>query len=626
MVSEPARRVEESRAEESPHPSAWSRHRGPVTGVGVIPGTRTVVTSAYDSAVGLFHLDSGEPELLGYHDHLVNRVVVSPDGRRAASCSSDYSIAIWNLSSRRRELTLLGHSDDVEDFAFVDATTGVSASRDWRILVWDLRTGAVRRVLEGHMKDVLALAVADGRVYSSGDDMTLRVWDIESGRMLRVIGPFEDETDTCAIDPVRRRAILGCDDGCIRIFDTESGAATHVVEAHTLGIKKVAVSPASGDILSAAYDQKIAIWDAHSLQEKLQLDSTPATWERSLTWSPDGAQIAGGTFDGTVLIWDSGSGRLLQEVGEAGPLPGNPCFNEVSAAASGTLAAVSDDGFVRRGRLTPAESSWDCLYEPRSGRILMNAVTYDEELGMVVTGAHDHTVHIFDAVPGGLEREREIALGCGPINSVRIARHAGYRGDVFVACYSSAIVRLSREGEIRGRIQVHEGAVKSLRLHPQREVGVSCGADGLLLGWSFGGELLHHYRGHTAIINDVDLEPSGDRLASVSRDFTLKIFDLDSGAMVHTIPIAHKSLKSVCFWDGSTVLIGDYWGGLIRVDLESETFERAVVAENGISSLGRLGEHVVATSYDGAIYLIDPDDLKVARSLRAMRQKLAVAT
>ncbi len=78
MVSEPARRVEESRAEESPHPSAWSRHRGPVTGVGVIPGTRTVVTSAYDSAVGLFHLDSGEPELLGYHDHLVNRVVVSP--------------------------------------------------------------------------------------------------------------------------------------------------------------------------------------------------------------------------------------------------------------------------------------------------------------------------------------------------------------------------------------------------------------------------------------------------------------------------------------------------------------------------------------------------------------------
>jgi hypothetical protein len=36
----------------------------------MIPGTRTVVTSAYDSAVGLFHLDSGEPELLGYHDHL----------------------------------------------------------------------------------------------------------------------------------------------------------------------------------------------------------------------------------------------------------------------------------------------------------------------------------------------------------------------------------------------------------------------------------------------------------------------------------------------------------------------------------------------------------------------------
>lgn len=34
------------------------RHRGPVTGVAVVPGTDWVVTSAYDSAVGLFDLDT----------------------------------------------------------------------------------------------------------------------------------------------------------------------------------------------------------------------------------------------------------------------------------------------------------------------------------------------------------------------------------------------------------------------------------------------------------------------------------------------------------------------------------------------------------------------------------------
>ena len=40
-----------------------------------------------------------------------------------------------------------------------------------------------------------------------------------------------------------------------------------------------------------------------------------------------------------------------------------------------------------------------------------------------------------------------------------------------------------------------------------------------------------------------------------------------------------------------------------------------------ISALARAGRHVVATSYDGTIYLLQPD-LTVVRTLTAMRQKL----
>ena len=41
--------------------------------------------------------------------------------------------------------------------------------------------------------------------------------------------------------------------------------------------------------------------------------------------------------------------------------------------------------------------------------------------------------------------------------------------------------------------------------------------------------------------------------------------------------------------------------------------------------LSRSGEHVVAASYDGTIYLVRPD-LTVVRTLRAMRQKLDADT
>jgi WD40 repeat protein len=598
------------------------RHRGPVTGVAGVPGRSNAITAAYDGAVASFDLDSGEVELLGYHRHLVNRLVLSASGRLAASCSSDYTTCIWDLATEQPKCILRGHSDDVEDFIFVDDSIGVSASRDHRVLVWDLATGAILRVLEGHEKDVLSLAYADGKVYSSGDDMTLRVWDLETGKLLKLWGPFDNETDTCAIDPLRGRAILGCDDGVIRVFDTASGELLREIPAHSSGIKKVTVSPASGDILSAAYDGKLIVWDGEGLVEKLRLQRKPSVWERSLNWSPDGRRILAGTFDGTVLLWDAASGALLREVGVDAGEPGNACFNEVSGAPSGRLALVSDDGYLRLGLLTPSVAELQHKVEPASGRMLMNAVTLDEEYGMVVGGAHDNRLHIYQLRDGEPVGEVEVFLGEGPINTVRISHHPGYERQCFVGCYSSAVVRVAEDGAVLGKFHVHEGAVKSLRLHPRQPLGVSCGADGLLLSWSFAGELIERYLGHTAIINDLDLAPSGDLLASVSRDFTVKVYQLAGGRLLHSVPLGRRSLKSVCFWDERTVVVGDYWGALIRVDLESGHVSRRTVAANGISALSRAGRHVVAVSYDGGAYLVEPADLEVVQVIRAMQQRV----
>lgn len=77
--------------------------------------------------------------------------------------------------------------------------------------------------------------------------------------------------------------------------------------------------------------------------------------------------------------------------------------------------------------------------------------------------------------------------------------------------------------------------------------------------------------------------------------------------------------------DESAVVIGDYWGDLIRVDLEASRVSRARIAENAISSLARSEKHLVATSYDGGIYLVDPSTLTVGNTLRAMRQRLRQA-
>jgi WD40 repeat protein len=486
-----------------------------------------------------------------------------------------------------------------------------------------LRTGAITHVLEDHEKDVISVAHLDGRLYTCGDDSTLRVWDLATGKCLAVWGPFETETDTCALDPLHGRAVLGCDDGKLRLFDVRSGQATSVVDAHSSGVKRVGISPSTGDIVSAGYDQRICIWDGDSLRLKVTLERKLSAWERSVTWSPDGGRVLAGTFDGTVLEWDAETGRLQSEVGDVAG--GNVCFNEASGTPSGEAAFVSDDGRVRLARITPEGAEWLAEVEPAAGRVLMNAITVDEAGDVVVAGAHDRHLYTFDKVGTELLRERRIYLDQGPINSVRVAHHPGFEGDVFVACYSGAVVRVTPEGRIAARFHPHEGAVKALRLHPDQPLGVSCSADSSVASWDLHGRPVRRFPGHIAIADDVDLDPTGRLLASVSRDFTLKVFSLADGRLLHSIALGRRSPKSVCFVEEDLILVGNYWGELIRVSLPNGTVTRRTIARNGLSSLTRCAGHVLATSYDGAAYLVRPADLAVVRTVRAMTQHAAEA-
>jgi WD40 repeat protein len=600
--------------------SQFVRHRGPVTCVAGIPGRNAAVTSGYDGAVGYADLDAGKLVLMGYHDHLTNKITVNQTGTRAASCSSDYTIYLWDLATQRIERILKGHSDDVEDFVFIDDSRGVSVSRDWRIIVWNLLTGAAMHIIEGHDKDVLSVAVDNGRIYTSGDDMTLRVWDLETGKPIRMWGPFEDETDSCAIDPGNGRAILGCDDGVVRVFDIESGEPVAEIEAHSSGIKRVTTSPVTGDILSAAYDQRILVWDANDMSLKLELEFRPSIWERSFNWTADGKRLLAGTFDGTVLVWDAVTGKCLGEIGERGE--GNACFNDVSGTPAGDILTVSDDGLLRLGRLTPVEADWTAEIEPKSGRILANAITIDAEYGMAVSGAHNQVLHLFDFDGKTLGGEVEVPLGEGPINCVRISHHKGHERESFVACYSGAVVRVSRNGEILGKFTANDGAVKALRLHPEKEIGVSCSADNSLHSWDFNGNRLHSFLGHMAIVDDVDIDPTGTMIASVSRDFTMKVYRLDDGSMVGSYSLGRRSPKAVCFVDEDTVVVTNYWGSLLRFDVKSGDTLVRHIAKNGISALARCGDHLVASSYDGALYLVDPVTLEPVNTLRSMTQRL----
>jgi hypothetical protein len=70
------------------------------------------------------------------------------------------------------------------------------------------------------------------------------------------------------------------------------------------------------------------------------------------------------------------------------------------------------------------------------------------------------------------------------------------------------------------------------------------------------------------------------------------------------------------------VIVGDYWGALLKCDLLAGTVGRRTIAENGISSLSRCGDYLVASSYDGGVYMVGIEDLTVYNVYRAMNQRI----
>jgi WD40 repeat protein len=301
---------------------------------------------------------------------------------------------------------------------------------------------------------------------------------------------------------------------------------------------------------------------------------------------------------------------------------GNVCLNDVAANQDGEIVTVSDDGYVRLGRLTPTEARWVARVEPSSGRMLANAVTLDDSFRTVISGAHDQKLHLFEKLPNGFGRQVEVEIGEGPINCVRVSHHPGYEGRAFVACYSGAVVQVDLNGNIVHSARVHDGAVKALRLHPRLPLGVSCSADGSLCSWDLNGRLVQRFPGHMAIVDDVDIEPDGNRIVSVSRDFTAKIYDLHDGRLLHSFSLGRRSPKAVCFFDDTAVIVTNYWGSLLRIDLDSGSILTRPIAGNGISSIARMGGLLVVVSYDGVAYLVRPNDLYTLNSLRGMTQRL----
>ena len=167
--------------------------KGSVTGNIVFSPDSTII--AIPSSIGIWLYNAQTYKELALLTAHVNTLAFSPDGTMLASISSwDDTIQLWDMSTiltlGKLKATLTGHTRKISSIAFSsDGKTFASASDDMTVVLWDPQTGEQKKILKGHTRSITSIAFApnNSMLASASYDGTIRLWNIKTGQRIRIL-------------------------------------------------------------------------------------------------------------------------------------------------------------------------------------------------------------------------------------------------------------------------------------------------------------------------------------------------------------------------------------------------------------------------------------------------------
>ncbi|MES2207163.1 MAG: pentapeptide repeat-containing protein [Pseudomonadota bacterium] len=159
------------------------------------------------------------------HKGAIRDCKFSPVGYQFLTCSDDETVRIWNAKNGECLQTLKGHKGIIRDGTFsIDGRLVISASADKTLRVWNAQTGQCLNVLRGHTDKVRACDVSPNGQYiaSVAFDQTIRIWKIDSNKCIKILTGHHNKIRGC-IFLKNGTLVTASDDLTLKLWNIESG-------------------------------------------------------------------------------------------------------------------------------------------------------------------------------------------------------------------------------------------------------------------------------------------------------------------------------------------------------------------------------------------------------------------